>query len=169
MARPAFESELERANGFWHFKWSNKISENGSVRCANDAIVSVLKSRGACIFIELRLLAERLIGDRPMKIGACFYGLATALTGILDIAWREFDASHQPINALGKNLPGLHILASFAGVWMVAAGLATLWRRSARIGAAASAIVYLIFTAFWLPRYDAGIHAYGWRNLRLLR
>ena len=98
-----------------------------------------------------------------MKIGACFYGLATALTGILDIAWREFDASHQPINALGKNLPGLHILACFAGVWMVAAGLATLWRRSARIGAAASAIVYLIFTAFWLPRYDAGIHAYGWR------
>ena len=103
-----------------------------------------------------------------MKIGACFYGLATALTGILDIAWREFDASHQPINALGKNLPGLHILACFAGVWMVAAGLATLWRRSARIGAAASAILYLIFMAFWLPRYYAGIHMYGWRIAVLL-
>jgi hypothetical protein len=98
-----------------------------------------------------------------MKIGVWFYGLATALTGILDIAWGEFDASHQPIKALGKNLPGQHILACVAGVWLIAAGLAILWRRSARIGAAASAIVYLIFTAFWLPRYYAGIHAYGWR------
>ena len=98
-----------------------------------------------------------------MKIGVWFYGLATALTGILDIAWGEFDASHQPIKALGKNLPGQHILACVAGVWMVAAGLAILWRRSAKIGAAASAIVYLIFAAFWLPRYYAGILVYGWR------
>jgi hypothetical protein len=98
-----------------------------------------------------------------MKVGVWFYGLGTSLTGILDIAWGAFDASHQPIKALGKDLPGQHILACVAGAWMVAAGLAILWRRSARIGAAASAIVYLIFTAFWLPRYYAGIHTYGWR------
>src|SRR5277367_2218615 len=49
------------------------------------------------------------------------------------------------------------------GVWLVAAGLAILWRRSARLGAAASAIAYLIFAALWLPRYYAGIHALGWR------
>ena len=98
-----------------------------------------------------------------MKVGIWFYGLGTALTGILDIAWGAFDASHQPIQSLGKNFPGQHILACVAGVWMVAAGLAILWRRSARIGAAASAIAYLIFAIFWLPRYSAGIHAYGWR------
>jgi uncharacterized membrane protein len=98
-----------------------------------------------------------------MKVGVWFYGLATALTGILDIAWGDFDASHQPIKSLGKNVPGQHILAYVAGVWLIAAGLAILWRRSARIGAAASAIVYLIFVAFWLPRYYAGIHALGWR------
>ena len=98
-----------------------------------------------------------------MKIGVWFYGLGTVLTGILDIAWGAFDASHQPIQSLGKNFPGQHILAYVAGVWLVAAGLAILWRRSARIGAAASAIAYLIFTALWLPRYYAGIHAYGWR------
>jgi len=94
-----------------------------------------------------------------MKVGVWFYGLGTALTGILDIAWGAFDASHQPI----KYLPGQHILAYVAGVWLVAAGLAILWQRSARIGAAASAIAYLIFVAFWLPRYYAGIHAYGLR------
>jgi hypothetical protein len=55
------------------------------------------------------------------------------------------------------------ILAYVAGVWLVAAGLAILWRRSARIGAAASAFAYLIFAIFWLARYYAEIHALGWR------
>jgi len=97
-----------------------------------------------------------------MKVGVWFYGLGTALTGILDLAWRAFDASHEPINSLGK-VPGENTLACVAGVWLVAAGAAILWRRGARIAAAASAIAYLIFAALWLCRYYAGIHALGWR------
>ena len=103
------------------------------------------------------------MGDQQMKVGVWFYGLGTALAGILDIAWGAFDASHQPIKSLGINLTAQHILAYVAGVWLVAAGLAILWQRSARIGAAASAIAYLIFAALWLLRYYAGIHALGWR------
>src|ERR1700723_396599 len=103
------------------------------------------------------------MGGQQMKVGVWFYGLGTALTGILDIAWGDFDASHQPIQALGKDLPGQHTLAYVAGVWLIAAGLAILWRRSARVGAAASPIAYLIFATLWLPRYYAGIHALGWR------
>jgi len=102
------------------------------------------------------------MGDQQMKIGVWFYGLGTALTGTLDLAWGAFDASHQPIKALGKDLPGQHILACIPGVWLIAAGLAILWRRSARIGAAAAASAYLIFVALWLPRYAAGVHVYGW-------
>jgi hypothetical protein len=98
-----------------------------------------------------------------MKIGVWFYGLGTVLTGVLNIAWGAFDASHQPIQSLGKDFPGQHLLAYVAGVWLVAAGLAILWRRSTRIGAVASAIAYLIFAALWLARYYAGIHALGWR------
>ena len=98
-----------------------------------------------------------------MKVGVWFYGLGTVLTGILDIVWGAFDGSHQPIQALGKNVPGQHVLAYGAGVWLVAAGLAILWRRSVKIGAAASAIAHLIFATFWLSRYYAGIHALGWR------
>jgi hypothetical protein len=116
----------------------------------------------------LRLLAERLVGDGQMKIGVWFYGLGTILTGMLDIAWGAFDASHQPIQVLGKNLPGQPMLAYVAGVWLVAAGLAILWRRSARVGAAASAIIYSIFAALWLLRYSAGIHTYGLRIAVLL-
>jgi uncharacterized membrane protein len=101
--------------------------------------------------------------DRLMKVGVWFYGLGTALTGILDIAWGDFDASHQPIQALGKNFPGQHLLAYVAGVWLIAAGLAILWRRSARIGAAASGIAYLVFAALWLARYSAAVQAFGLR------
>jgi hypothetical protein len=97
-----------------------------------------------------------------MKVGVWFYGVGTALTGILDLAWREFDPSHEPIKSLG-NVPGQNIVACIAGVWLVAAGLAILSRRGARFGAAASAITYLIFVGLWLPRYYAGIHALGWR------
>jgi len=61
-----------------------------------------------------------------MKVGVWFYGLGTALTGILDIAWGTFDASHEPIQSLSRNLPVQHILAYVAGVWLVAAGLAIL-------------------------------------------
>jgi hypothetical protein len=103
------------------------------------------------------------MGDRLMKVGVWFYGLGTVLTGLLNIAWGDFDASHQPIQALGKNFPGQHLLAYVAGVCLVAAGLAILWRRSARIGAAASAVAYLIFAASWLARYSAAIHAFGLR------
>jgi hypothetical protein len=117
----------------------------------------------ACIVIGFWLLAKRLMGGQQMKVGVWFYGLGTALTGILDIAWGAFDGSHQPIKSLGKNLPGQQMLAYVAGLWLVAAGLAILWRRSARIGAAASAIAYLVFATLWLPRYYAGIHALGWR------
>jgi uncharacterized membrane protein len=97
-----------------------------------------------------------------MKVGVWFYGFGTALTGVLDMVWWSFDASHQPIKSLG-NVPGQNILACVAGAWLVVAGLAILWRRSARFGAVASAIAYLAFAALWLARYYAGIHALGWR------
>jgi len=97
-----------------------------------------------------------------MKAGIWFYGVGTALTGILDIAWRAFDPSHQPIQSLGK-VPDQNLLACFAGVWLVGAGLAILWRRSAKIGAAACATAYVIFVAMYLLRGYVGTQAHGWR------
>lgn len=103
-----------------------------------------------------------------MKVGLWFYGLGTALTGIMNIMWGEFDGSHEPIKALGNNIPGEHFLAYLTGVWLAAAGLAVLWRRSARIGAVGSAVAYLMFAALWAVRYYAGIHALGWSMTVLL-
>src|ERR1700722_14129360 len=98
-----------------------------------------------------------------MKVGVYFYGLATVAFGILDLIWGQFEKSHQPIQYLVEHMPGRQFLPYIAAGWMIAAGLATLWRRSARTGAAASAIIYLIFAAFWLPRFYIAVQSLGWR------
>jgi uncharacterized membrane protein len=96
-----------------------------------------------------------------MRVGIWFYGLATIITGILDLVWGAFEASHQPIKAMGRHIPGEHVLAYIAGAWLVAAGLAILSRRNARMGAAGSAIIYLIFAFFWIPRFYVMTHMFG--------
>jgi uncharacterized membrane protein len=98
-----------------------------------------------------------------MKVGVWFYGLATVLTGILDIVWGEFEASHQPIRSLGQHIPGQQVLAYIAGVWLIAAGMAILWRRTARKGAAGAALIYLVFALVWLPRFYSAAHVLGIR------
>jgi uncharacterized membrane protein YphA (DoxX/SURF4 family) len=110
-----------------------------------------------------KFLAGALIGDQQMRVGLWFYGLATALTGILNIVWGEFEASHQPIKSLGQNPPGQHILAYIVSAWLLAAGLAILWQRTAKIGAAGSAMIYCIFALLWLPRFYTVPHALGFR------
>jgi hypothetical protein len=97
-----------------------------------------------------------------MKVGVWFYGLGTALTGMLNIAWLAFDASHQPTRFLGR-VPEQNILACIVGAWLLAAGLAILWRRTAKFGATASAAIYLLLVGMWLLQCYAGIHALGWR------
>jgi uncharacterized membrane protein len=94
--------------------------------------------------------------------GVWFYGAGTLLTGILTLAWRNFDPAHQPFQSLGK-IPGQGVIACIVGLFLVATGLAVVWRRRASLGAAASAIAYLGFVALWLPRYYAGMFGPGSR------
>jgi uncharacterized membrane protein len=98
-----------------------------------------------------------------MRVGVWFYGLATVATGILDIVWGTFEASHQPMQSLGRHIPGQQVLAYIAGVWLVAAGLAVLWRRTARLGAVGSALIYLTFALLWLPRFYIVPRTLGFR------
>ena len=77
MARPAFESEFERANGFWHLYWSKKIGKNGSVRCTTDVILSVLKSERRLRRLVVQLSARSLEksttepGSLVLRLGHC--------------------------------------------------------------------------------------------------
>jgi len=111
--------------------------------------------------MKSEMKTEMKIGQ--MRVGVWLYGLATIATGVVDIVWREFEASHQPIKALAQHIPGEQALAVLAGIWLVAAGIAILWRPAARIGAAASALLYLIFALSWLPRFSAMTHQFGLR------
>jgi uncharacterized membrane protein len=98
-----------------------------------------------------------------MKLGVWIYGLATLVTGLIDIVWGGFETSHQPIQALGKQVAGAHVLAYIVGALLVVAGMAILWRSTARIGAALSAAIYLIFALLWVPRFYVITHVLGFK------
>jgi uncharacterized membrane protein YphA (DoxX/SURF4 family) len=98
-----------------------------------------------------------------MRVGITVYGLASVAAGIMDFIWGDFDSSHQPIQAFGDHIPGREILAYITAVVMIAGGVAILWRRSARAGAAALAVIYFIFALFWLPRLYTAPHFLGFR------
>ena len=98
-----------------------------------------------------------------MRAGVYVYGIASAAAGIMDLVWGEFEAAHQPIQALGDHIPGREIFAYLAAVWLIAGGAAILWRRTARAGAAALGIIYCVFAAFSLPRFYSAPHVLGYR------
>jgi uncharacterized membrane protein len=98
-----------------------------------------------------------------MKLGIWVYGLATLVTGLIDIIWGGFEASHQPIQALGKQVAGMHVFAYIAGALLVLAGVAILWRSTLRIGAALSAAIYFIFALIWVPRLYVITHLLGFK------
>lgn len=88
-----------------------------------------------------------------MKYPSWLFGIASALAGLFDLIWGEFEPAHQPIQAWSDHIPGLPLLARIAALWLILAGLALLFRPAARTGAAALAILYAIFCFFPLPRF----------------
>jgi len=95
--------------------------------------------------------------------GVYVFALATMAAGILDLIWGEFEAAHQPIGALGDNIPGQTTFAYITAVSMMLAGAGILWRRTVRVGALLAALIYLVFGLFWLPRFYTAPHALGFR------
>lgn len=114
--------------------------------------------------------AEPANSDRlaVMRFGVYLLGLATIFAGILDLIWGDFDPGHQPIEVLGVHIPGRAMFAYVAGVWMILAGAAILWRRAARAGAIATAVIYSIFGMFSLPRFYTMPHRYGFHVTLIL-
>lgn len=98
-----------------------------------------------------------------MRVGLYIYGLASAAAGVIDLIWGGFDASHQPIQAFGDHIPGVAILAYITGVWMITGGVAILWHRSERVGGVLLALTYLVFAAFWVPRFYTAPLVLGYR------
>lgn len=103
------------------------------------------------------------IEPRMTRVGIYLYGLSSFAAGVCDLLWGDFDASHQPIQAFGDHIPGRALLAYITAAWMIAGGVAILWRRSAQVGAVALSGIYLIFAVFWLPRFYTAPLVLGFR------
>jgi uncharacterized membrane protein len=98
-----------------------------------------------------------------MRAGLCLYATGSIAAGILDLIWRDFEAAHQPIQALGDHIPGRAILSLVAALWLIGGGAAILLPRLARRGAWALGAIYLVFACFWLPRFYTAIHLLGFK------
>jgi len=96
-----------------------------------------------------------------MKIGVVVLGVASIAAGILDLIWGEFEAAHQPIQALAEHIPGLTFFAYLTAAWLIVGGAAILFERTARIGAVMLAVVYTAFAIFWLPRFVTAPRYFG--------
>lgn len=98
-----------------------------------------------------------------MRPGIVLYGLAAIATGLVDLAFRNFDPAEEPIQSFGTPFAGHEIFACIVGAVLLAGGFAMLRSASVRSGAIALACVYLLFTIFWLPRLYWAPHILGQR------
>src|SRR5579883_2157269 len=105
----------------------------------------------------------RSTNDLRLRAAVWSYAAGTIAAGILDLIWGEFEAAHQPIQALGDHIPGRAVLAYLAAIWLIAGGVAILKTRLARAGALSLMVIYAIFAAFWLPRFYTAVHVLGFR------
>ena len=81
-----------------------------------------------------------MTANKTRGFGWRVYGLGVMALGLVCLAWRDFDAG-QPVP---KSFPDRAVLAWAAAVFMLAAGAAVEWRRTAAWGAAALAAYYTL-------------------------
>ncbi|MGB6744139.1 MAG: hypothetical protein WBE38_10785 [Terracidiphilus sp.] len=91
--------------------------------------------------MQNRSLASNL-GIYAYAAGAIFLGLLGLASGDFAITWQS----------VGPNVPLREPLAYLTAFIELAAGLALLWRRTARAGALTLTVVYSVFTLLWVPK-----------------
>lgn len=92
-------------------------------------------------------------------VGRWLYGVATIGFGVITLVWRDYSVWHR------------HVPHAAAVIYLVAAveilgGLAILWEKTARAGAAALGCLYFYFALTWVPQIAANPRVYNsWGNL----
>ena len=82
-----------------------------------------------------------MAAEKPgMDFGRLVYGLGLMAMGLVCLAWGKFD----PGQAVPKNFPDRAAFAYAAAAFMLVAGAAVAWRRTAALGAAALAVYYTL-------------------------
>lgn len=83
------------------------------------------------------------------NLGIYTYAAGAIFLGLLGLASGDFATTWQRV---GANVPFREPLAYLTAFIELAAGLALLWRRTARSGALTLIIVYSVFTVVWVPK-----------------
>jgi len=83
------------------------------------------------------------------NLGIYAYAAGATFLGLLGLASGDFATSWQRV---GPNVPFREPLAYLTAFIELAAGLALLWRRTARAGALTLTVVYSVFTLLWVPK-----------------
>ncbi|MGA2831879.1 MAG: hypothetical protein ABSE55_02305 [Terracidiphilus sp.] len=99
--------------------------------------------------MQNRSLASNL-GIYAYAAGAIFLGLLGLASGDFATEWQRVD-------------PNVHFrepLAYFTAFIEFAAGLALIWRRTARAGALTLTVVYSVFALLWVPKMLEGMSSY---------
>jgi uncharacterized membrane protein YphA (DoxX/SURF4 family) len=89
-------------------------------------------------------------GSRTFNLGIYVYAAGAIFLGLLGLASGDFATTWQHVD---PKVPFRELLAYLTAVIEFAAGLALLWRRTARAGALTLTVVYSIFTLAWVPKY----------------
>ena len=98
-----------------------------------------------------------------LHLGRHVFGLAAIGFAIIAFVWHDFNIWEQ-IQPLG-NVPHRETLLYIAAVVQLVGGIAIQWPRSAKAGAFALGIIYLVFALLWLPRIAAKPQLYDpWGN-----
>jgi uncharacterized membrane protein YphA (DoxX/SURF4 family) len=92
--------------------------------------------------VQKRSLGSNL-GTYAYAGGAIFLGLLGLASGDFASTWQRVDPS----------VPFREPLAYLTASIELAAGIALLWRRTARTGALTLTVVYSVFTLVWLPKF----------------
>jgi uncharacterized membrane protein YphA (DoxX/SURF4 family) len=90
------------------------------------------------------------LGLYAFAAGAIFLGLLGLASGDFATTWQR----------VGPNVPFREPLAYFTAFLELGAGLALLWRRTARAGALTLTVVYSVFTLLWVPKILEGLSGY---------
>jgi hypothetical protein len=93
-------------------------------------------------------------------LGRLVYGLAGIALGVIGLVWRDFAAVWQPIENLGA-VTHREALACVFAVGLLSAGVATMWRRTARAGLLVLAALHFISALGWVPRVIGYPGIYG--------
>lgn len=88
------------------------------------------------------------------SFGRHAFGLAAIGFGAISLVWHDFCAPWQQIQALG-HVSHRELLVYIAAALELFGGVAIQWRKTARIGALALGIIFLVFTLLWIPRVVA--------------